>query len=241
MKALDIYRESLAPQQTSAQVAHEDAKATLSLIRAPAFAIANSDGYKLIAEVLREAKHKFKVLDEERKVSVTPLNDEVKRVNDWYRPALDALKVITDTSMRLMGAYDAKQRAEEARLLAEAQAVAQKVLAEQAEKVLMGATESLPTAAVMSATLGLVTQAQATAPPKVEGVSAPKPKWVIKSVNEETLIASEPVAYAGVRRFTKVVVDMDALKVWIAEHGDKDVPPGVEVTLETTYTVRARR
>lgn len=128
------------------------------------YTIQSDEEYADAAELLKVVKHKHKVLDDERTVSVKPLNDEVKEINAWFKPALDRLKQCETELKRIMGAYLLAKAQEQQRLLAEASKAAQEALV----------TESDPQANVMA----LVQQATAAQAPKVSGVSVSKVwKW----------------------------------------------------------------
>lgn len=128
------------------------------------YVIQSDEEYEDAAELLKVVKHKFKVLDEERTVSVKPLNDEVREINAWFKPALDRLKDCEGELKKIMGAYSLRKQEEQQRLLAEA--------AKAAEAALVTATD--PQADVMA----LVQQATATQAPKVAGVSVSRIwKW----------------------------------------------------------------
>jgi hypothetical protein len=128
------------------------------------YVIQSDEEFEDAAELLKVVKHKFKVLDEERTISVKPLNDEVKEINAWFKPALDRLKDCEAELKKIMGAYSLVKQQEQQRLLAEA--------AKAAEAALVTATD--PQASVMA----LVQQATAAQAPKVAGVSVSKVwKW----------------------------------------------------------------
>jgi hypothetical protein len=121
------------------------------------YVIQSDNEYADAAELLKIVKHKFKVLDEERTVSVKPLNDEVKEINAWFKPALDRLKDCEGELKRIMGAYSLAKQQEQQRILAEA--------AKAAEAALVTASD--PQANVMA----LVQQATEAQAPRVAGVS----------------------------------------------------------------------
>ena len=214
---LTVYVESLQPSKDRAQTASGEAQAMLTLITG--YVIHTQEEYEQCAELVKEIQGKIKLLDEERKVTVTPLNDEVKRINDWYRPALDALKQVKDRGLKVMGEYVLEKKREEARLLQEAQEAAQKVLATAPD--VRGGME--PAAA-------LVAQAAATAPTKVQGVSD-RPVWKWSVVDAEALVRAHPEL---------AMPDPKKIAAWIAEHGDQNVPTGVEVVADVKFIVRGR-
>jgi hypothetical protein len=128
------------------------------------YVIQSDDEYADAAEILKIVKHKFKVLDEERTISVKPLNDEVKEINAWFKPALERLKDCEAELKRIMGAYSLAKQQEQQRILAEA--------AKAAEAALV--TSSDPQQSVMA----LVQQATEAQAPRVAGVSVSRVwKW----------------------------------------------------------------
>lgn len=128
------------------------------------YVIQSDDEYADAAELLKVVKHKFKVLDEERTISVKPLNDEVKEINAWFKPALDRLKECEAELKKIMGAYSLAKQQEQQRLLAEASRAAEAALV----------TASDPQANVMA----LVQQATDAQAPRVAGVSVSRVwKW----------------------------------------------------------------
>lgn len=84
------------------------------------YVIESDDDFVDAAEFLKQVKHKWKVLDEERKGSVTPLNDEVKKINGWFKPALDALAEMEKNLKNMIAAFEMKKREEQTRLMEEA-------------------------------------------------------------------------------------------------------------------------
>ncbi len=175
-------------------------------------------------------------LDDERKISVMPLNHEVDRINAWYKPALDALKQIVEQGKTLMGAYTLEQQRKERLLLEQAQAEAQKALAAQAEAARLAEAQKTAGAVVQAAAASTAMVATAveaaalTAPPKVAGVSAPKPTWKFTITNPEALVKARP---------DLAMPDEKKVKAWVEEHGDKEVPPGVKVEADVAFTVRS--
>lgn len=215
-----IYPPELTAQQERAAAEAVDAKETLAALSyagKPAV-ITSQDEYVEVGAVLKTANDKWKFLDEERKITVTPLNDEVKRVNDWYRPALEVLKSIRAQAESMMGVWILAQRREEQRLMLEAEAAAKKVLATAPGAGVAGSEAMAPTQA-------LVTAAAAAAPKKLDKV-AHKPvwRWTVTDLSKVD------------RRFLKL--DEQAVSAWVKEHGNKDVPEGVEVTEDVGFTVR---
>ncbi len=182
-----IYPPEATAQQQRVALEAVEAKDTLVALSdahgKPAI-ITTADEYAEVGSALKLANDKFKFLDEERKITVTPLNDEVKRINDWYRPALDCFKSIRTQAEQMMGTWILKQRREEERLMREAEAAATKVLATTVWR------------------------------------------WKVPNIDKLD------------RRFVMMVVDEKALGAWVKEHGNKDVPAGVEVEEDVGFTVR---
>lgn len=174
------------------------------------YVIQNDEEYADAAELLKVVKSKTKLLDEERTVSVKPLNDEVKEINAWFKPALDRLKQCETELKRIMGAYSLAKAQEQQRLLAEASKAAEEALV----------TSSNPQANVMA----LVQQATAAQAPKVVGVSVSKVwKW-------ELVDASQiPLEYWSI----------DAAKIEAAVKAGAREIPGVRVYEDARVVARA--
>jgi len=212
------YSEAVSVQRERAETEAVEAREMVSII--DSFKIGDAKAYEECGEIVKEVKGKIKFLDQERKVTVTPLNDEVSRINAWYKPALTALEKVASKGLQLMSDYVLQQRKEEARLLQEAQEAAQKVL----EK------SSNPTGLQLALTGALVQAAADSAPPKVQGISAPKSKYTFKVTDAAKLIRNHP-------QFA--MPDMKAIGEWVSTHGLKDVPAGVEVEEHVGFTVRS--
>lgn len=254
---LTAYVESLFTHKQGAEKLAVEAKG--ALVDVESYVCDSQEKYEECAAIVKEAQSKFKFFDEQRKVTVTPLNDEVKRVNDWYRPGLDALKKIGERGRRLMADFVLRQRQEEQRLLDAAQVEAQKVLA----------TDPDPIASAES-TSALVQQAAEAAPQKVAGIGV-KPVYRFEVVDADKLAYAELTdqeyeaigmvkvnmaagAYTG---FVEIALkallkvkdqldnergflqpDMKALAEWVSEHGRRDIPAGVEVKEDVNFSVR---
>lgn len=174
---------------------------------------------KHIEEALAKFNSKLKFLDDERKISVTPFNDEVKRINDWYRPALEKLKALNETAKGMLGQWILRQRREAERLAREAEEKAKAALA--AQNAQQSAQQAQQAHALMTQS------AQATKSVQVQK-GAPvshKPVWKFRIKDA----ASLP------RAFLKP--DEDAIKKHVAEHGDTDVPSGVEVYEDVSFRI----
>jgi len=200
--------DAILAKVTSADV---EAKELLGVV--PGIVIESKSQYEEAAEILKEVSSKRKFLDEERKVSVTPLNTEVKRINDAYRGPISKLETIELQIKKLMGAYILKQEAERKRLEAEAAAAAQAALVTQAEP--------------MSQAMTLMQRSADAEAPTVKGISA-KPKWTFKVV-DATKLRPE---------FLMQVPNLAAIEAWVAEHGDQEIPDGVEVVPDVRFAVR---
>lgn len=200
----------LAQKEKLAQDAADESEGMLSMLHS--FEVTTKDSFEECAAILKDVTGRIKFLDEERKVSVEPLNQEVKRINGWFKPALDRLKEIQTTIKSAMGRYEVRQREEQQRLMAAAAAEAQRVLATNPEG--------------MASAQALVTQAAAAQAPQVAGVSG-REVWSWEVVDEAALD----------RRF--LMPDSKAIEAWVKEHGDKDVPAGVKVVRDVRYIVRS--
>lgn len=213
---LEKYTEEIEPKFAFVKAEATDAKDILKVLETGQM-IATKEEYIYCGELLAQTKGKFKFLDEERTISVKPLNDEVKFVNDWYRPALDSLKKIKDIIEKRMAEYVLQQRREEARLLAEAEAAARKIPEVAAEDK----------SAQVKAAGAMITQAANVAPPKLENISE-KIVWKFEVTQPEKLD----------ERFLKKVPDLEKIGAWVDQHGDQDVPAGVKVSIHGRFTVR---
>lgn len=200
----------LAQKEKLAQDAANESEGMLSMLHS--FEVTTKDSFEECAAILKDVTGRIKFLDEERKVSVEPLNQEVKRINGWFKPALDRLKEIQTTIKSAMGRYEVRQREEQQRLMAAAAAEAQRVLATNPEG--------------MASAQALVTQAAAAQAPQVAGVSG-REVWSWEVVDEAALD----------RRF--LMPNPKAIEAWVKEHGDKDVPAGVKVVRDVRYIVRS--
>lgn len=181
--------------------------------------IESKEVYELLGETAREAKEKWKFLDDERKVSVTPLNEEVKRINAWYKPALEKLKAVSDRCEAMMGVYVLEQRRKERELLEKARIEAQKVIATNAD----------PQVALSTATSSLVQAAAEVAPPKLDKTSD-KPTWNYEITDPLLLVTKHPEL---------AMPDPKKVKAWVAEYdGKKPVPAGMKIEEAVKVTVR---
>lgn len=177
-----------------------------------------------VNDIVRQMKSKLKFLDEERKVSVQPLDREVERINAWYRPALTVMKQVIEQASAAMSAFVVKQQREKERLQAEAAAAAAKALAEA--KATDPAVQSA-NAVQMQAAKQHMTAARAVTVSAAKGTTmTPKFKWVVKDVSKLP------------KELTMVVPNKEAIDAWVKEHGDKDVPEGLEVTRDVQFTHR---
>lgn len=236
---LAAYVASLTTEQEHALAAFQEAQVDLAAITEPCAQCAAAGGvrprcpvcagsglvpvpiatkgdYEAVADLLKKVTSKRKFLDDERKVTVTPLNAEVDRVNAWFKPALDAFARLRGQAETLLSAWILKQRAEERRLMDEAAAAA---------TIALNTAPSAITAPIAAATATLVTAAAAMVPAKVAGVSAkPVWKWVV------TDEASLPRAF--------LMRNDKALAAHVLANGNKNVPSGVEVTEDVSFRVR---
>lgn len=200
----------LAQKEKLAQDAANETESMLALLHS--FEVTTKESFEECAAILKDVTGRIKFLDEERKISVEPLNQEVKRINGWFKPALDRLKDIQTTIKSAMARYEVRQREEQQRLMAAAAAEAQRVLATSPEGMVKAQA--------------LVTEAAAAQAPQVSGVSG-REVWTWEVVDEAALD----------RRF--LMPNPKAIEAWVKEHGDKDVPAGVKVVRDVRYIVRS--
>lgn len=154
------------------------------------------------SELLKQVKGKIKFLEEERKLTVKPMNDQVKEINAWFKPAVDRLEQIEKRLKKMIGDYTIKQHQEQARLLAAAAAEAKAAV--EARSV----TESGPLVPVDIQEK--LEAAQAAAAPRVAGISVSE-VWAWELLSEKEV----PVQYKSV---DKRKID-EAMK-----NGVRDIP-----------------
>lgn len=200
----------LTKKEQLAQAAAEESASMLAMLGT--FEVTTKASFEECASILKDVTHRIKWLDEERKVSVEPLNQEVKRINGWFKPALDRLKEIQTTIKSAMSRYEIRQREEQQRLMAAAAIEAQRVLATNPEGMASAHT--------------LVQQAAEAQAPQVTGVSG-REVWTWEVVDETQLD----------RQF--LMPNPKAIEAWVKEHGDKNVPAGVKVVRDVRYIVRS--
>lgn len=82
--------------------------------------ITDSKEYEDVSELLKVTKSKIKLLDQERTLTVKPMNDQVREINAWYKRPLDKLKEIESQLKGMLANYQVRQREEQERLLKEA-------------------------------------------------------------------------------------------------------------------------
>jgi len=82
--------------------------------------IADEQEYQEATDLLKATKGKIKLLDQERTLTVKPLNEQVREINSWYKKPLDKLKTIESSLKKMLSRYQLRQREEQAKLLAEA-------------------------------------------------------------------------------------------------------------------------
>jgi hypothetical protein len=80
--------------------------------------VAQLEGVSMFA---RSVSTKRKEIDAERKAVTQPLNAAVKRINGWFKPALETLQATEDHCRKLIGDYHLRQKAEQDRQFREAQ------------------------------------------------------------------------------------------------------------------------
>lgn len=211
------YRGEIEDKQ---KFAIEQATEAAEMVQAASFlAISTREESLDVSEMLKDVQSKWRLIDEERQISVRPLNEEVKRINDWFRPALDGLKDVRAKLEKAIATFVLSQRREEERLRLEAQQAAQKVLAaaENPQQEVLKQTNALVTQAAQAAQA-----AEATA----KGVSN-KIVWVWKIVDLSKLPDE----------FWKRTPDTEKIDDYVKAHGAKDVPPGVSVEPDVKFRV----
>lgn len=192
------------------KAAAEEATALLKEIQRP---ISSQAEFEFIQSSMQQLASKGKFLDDERKVSTAPLNDEVNRINDWYRPATTAIKNLVEQAKRVLAEYVLKQQREAQRLAAEAEAKAKAALAAN--------TSTAPAVALMTQSA----QAKQSVEVQKGAPVSHKVVWAFRIKDP----ASLPRAF--------LMPDEAKIKEHVAKHGNKDVPAGVEVYEDVSFRV----
>lgn len=214
--------------------AAREAGELLVQISAKGYAIESATEKDFIETTMQQLASKAKFLDDERKISVTPLNKEVDRINDWYRPALTTIKQLSEQAKQVLGAYILKQKREAERLKAEAEAKVTAALAASsaaalAESNAVGAAQAATalTTATTAAKALMTQSAQTSQTVQNQKGSAVthKPVWKFRIKNA----ASLP------REF--LMPNEKAIGEHVAKHGDKNVPAGVEVFEDVSFRI----
>ncbi len=203
------------------QTASSEASDLLVMVSAPGYAIESQKEKEFIETTMGQLASKAKFLDDERKISVGPLNKEVDRINDWYRPALATIKTLSEQAKLKLSAYIMKQKREADRLAAEAEAKVKAALAAQA-------STAQGVAAAATAAKALMTQsAQASQTVQSQKGSAVTHKtvWKFRITNAALLP----------REF--LMPNEKAIGQYITEHGNENVPAGVEVFEDVSFRI----
>lgn len=198
--------------------AASEAKGLLATINASGYVIESVREKEFIETTMQQLVAKRKFLDDERKVSTKPLNDEVDRINDWYRPALTALQNCVDRAKVVLSAYILQQKAEAARLAAEAEMKAKAALAAKSTEATEAKTEA-KTLMVQSAATQRSVQSQKGA------AVTHKPVWKFRITDA----ASLPRAF--------LMPDEAKIRTHVEKNGNNDVPAGVEVFEDVSFRI----
>ncbi len=217
-----IYSANLDKQREAAARSAADAREMMEFVVA-GVEITTQKQYTEIEDIVRGLAREVKEIEDERKSLVQPLNDEVNIVNEWYREPRELRKKARELLEKAMGAFLIKQRQEQQKLKDEAAAEAKKLLEEKRTHA--------PAAAVEKRTESVhaLVQASAEAAPAIAKGFTPKEEWLFE-IKDERLLPDE---------FLIKVPNLKALEAHIAVHGDKNVPPGVEVKPNVRFTVRS--
>jgi len=113
-----------------------ESRALAVVTTADSLIIDSSSMYEVAADELQSSKANFKTLEEARKFHVSPLNEEVKFINNYFRSALENLSLAESKIKFKMLDYQSEQeeirKVEQARLDAIAKAERDRLAAEQA-------------------------------------------------------------------------------------------------------------
>jgi hypothetical protein len=189
-----------SPSQTQLQQEAEEADEALNLIQA--MPIQNQDDIEFAAEALADAKGHWKRLEDMKRKATQPMNDALKEIRSWFKPAQDFYKECESTIKIKLSMYHERQEREQ-----------RKALAEAAEAVQEGTAQEVSTA------LAKMEQAEE---PDITGLSyrtiwdfevidAEQVPRAFLQINEQALRLfvsqhQESAALPGVRFFSKTVV-----------------------------------
>lgn len=89
--------------------------------------IPDDEHYQIGTSLLQQAKGYHRRLDDERKKLVGPLNEQVKAINDMFRPFTDRLSVFESKMKMAMGEYLRKKENDRRKALKDAEEAAARV------------------------------------------------------------------------------------------------------------------
>lgn len=198
--------ESLEPAKSRAR-AHRIAGNSL-LLGVRGLRVTDAGELEQVSGFARELVKKKDALDAERKAAVGPLNEVVKRINGWFKPAIETLTDAERHCKRLIGDYQLRYAEEQRRQFAAAQAAM--------------------VAGDMSATTAALAASSAAAPSAAVGVGV-REVWRAEVVDaaavpREYLIVNEKALGAVARSVPK--------------GGTPPTIPGVRFSKDTQVSVR---
>jgi hypothetical protein len=101
--------EVVVGPQPPAELATVQADAEGLLEELKAFVVESNDDLHLAAEVLSDVKGKSKRLDEMEKSATRPLNESLKTIRAWFRPAKEGLLMIEQAIKSAIGRFELSQ------------------------------------------------------------------------------------------------------------------------------------
>lgn len=109
--------------QVRDELTHEAAQTAQAMKLLESFEITNEDDFTFAGNLLKLAKEKWKALEERRTEVTRPLNEALRAVNGWFKPAQEPYKQAELVLKQKISAYLLAQRAaNEAAMQAAAQA-----------------------------------------------------------------------------------------------------------------------
>lgn len=192
--------------QTAANTQATAAKHLLA--GAQTLTIDNAEQLESVSGFARHVSTKRKEIDAERKAVTQPLNAAVKRINSWFKPALDTLQATEDHCRKLIGGYHLRQQEEQERQFKAAQTA-------MVEGDVGGASDALAASS-------------AAAPAKAVGTAA---RVVWRAVVRDPM--QVPRQYLTVNQSA-----LDAVARSIPKGETPTPIPGVEFVKDTTVTLR---
>lgn len=247
-EVLESYVDTLTKHQQEADAAKEFGLARMEALLGEdgkPSPVTSQEEYEAVAAVLQAVDAKAKFLDQERKVSVKPLNDEVKRVNAWFNPAIEVLKSTREVAERMMAGWILEQKKEKDRLKLVAAEAAKKQLEDVVRLALKDpqvAAAELAKIPSMSSATGTMGAAAATDPPKVVGLTH-KAAWAWSFADEKLFLVEmvKRAASGDTSALVFLTPNLKKIDEYIDKMEDRSPLPGVKVFEDVSFRNSAKK